>query len=289
MVIDRAEPTSRGPRWQGSATRSRWRRALGTRFRLLSAGRRALPGFVILGAQRAGTTSLYDWLCSHPQVTSARFREMHYFDQHYDRGRRWYRSQFPLARSGRMSGETSPYLLFHPLAPGRAGRDLPASSVFIVLLRDPVERALSHYWHERRMGTETEPLERALELEASRLEGETERVASGRTSFAHRHYSYAARGEYAPQLCRWFDTVGRDRVLVLESERLFADPATPSSVLDRLALAPMDRAFPALNAARRTDAAGAAARARLERHFERHNEALFDLLGRRLWVAAGRS
>ena len=274
------------PGWERTSTGANRRGALEALGRRATADVRLDPRFVIIGAQRAGTTSLYTWLCSHRHVEATRLGEMHYFDRNYDKGRRWYRSQYPLARRGRVSGETSPYLLFHPAAPERVARDLPASTVFIALLRDPVQRALSHYWHERRMGTETEPLATALELEPSRLAADGAEMAHGADGdpgYAHRHFSYVARGEYAPQLQRWFEHVGRDRVVVVESERLFRDRAASAAVLDRLGLEPMDVPLPALNAATRADADTDAVVAALARRFASSNEELFELLGRRLW------
>jgi len=252
-------------------------------WRHVTAPRRLLPHFLILGAQRSGTTSLYDWLGAHAQVVPAAGKEVHYFDRNYARGPRWYRAQFPWARPGRVTGEATPYLLFHPLAPARVAADLPDSTRFVVLLRHPVERALSHYWHERRLRAESEPLQRALDLESTRLAGQFERVLAGERSFAHFHYSYAARGRYAEQLERWFDHVGRDRLLIVESERLFADASAAVEVERWLGLDPAGMPFPALNEARRDEPTEAAVRLFLEQYFAEYNEELFTLLGRRLW------
>ncbi len=115
--------------------------------------------------------------------------------------------------------------MFHPLAPARIGRDLPGVKL-LIMLRDPVERAYSGWAHETSMGFETEPFERALELEAGRLAGEAERIAAepGYASHAHQHYSYRARGEYAGQLARLEQAVGRDRMQVVDSEAFFTGP-----------------------------------------------------------------
>jgi hypothetical protein len=282
MVTDRAPTTPQGP--NGDRYRSGWRRVLEDRLRLATADLRPVPSFVILGAQRAGTTSLYNWLCAHPKIKPARTIEVHYFDNYYDRGERWYRSHFPLLAPGQMTGEASPYLLFHPLAPERVARDLPASTLLIALLRNPVERALSHYWLQRRQGHEAEDLPRALELEQERLAGAVDRVARGERNYQHRHFSYMERGIYAPQLRRWFDHVGRDRLLVIESEQLFSDPDVRATVLGRIGLAPTDVPFPALNAAQRETRVDDATLATLEARFEKPNAELFELLGRRLWV-----
>ena len=136
---------------------------------------RMLPAFLIVGAQRCGTTSMYRTLSQHPAVVKAVLHKgVHYFDLNYSHPLGWYRAHFPLtARAARatpasqtaVTFESSPYYLFHPLAAGRIAADLPAVKL-LVLVRDPVERAYSAWAHERARGFETEPFERALELEA---------------------------------------------------------------------------------------------------------------------------
>jgi Sulfotransferase domain len=253
--------------------------------RYMTAGARPLPHFIILGTQRGGTTSLYRWLATHPDVAPALKKEVHFFDGHYDKGIRWYRAHFPLAHRGRISGESCPYLLFHPLAPSRVARDLPPSARFIVLLREPAERAISQYWHWRQQGRwETESLERAIELEPERLTPQAERFLRGERSVEHIAFSYVARGEYAGQLRGWFDAVGRDRILVLESEKLYTDPATSERARDWLGLSPHQQPFPVSNAARRLEEASPELMAGLRAHFEPHNRELFELLGHELWT-----
>ncbi len=251
--------------------------------RRLTADLRRWPDFVIIGAQRAGTTSLYDWLVEHPRVGAPRSKEVHYFDIKYGATERWYRSNFPLRRSGRMTGEASPYMLFHPLAPERAARDLPATTKFIVLLREPVQRAISAYWLNRQEDTERKPFRDAIEAEEQRLAGQDELVRRGERSKRHQFYSYVARGRYAEQLQRWFSHVDRDRLLVVTSEDLFSSPATAAEILAWLDLPAFDRPFPQANAASRHADADADVVAALRRRFEPYNRELEELLGRQLW------
>ena len=252
-------------------------------WRLATADLRAMPRIVIVGAQRSGTTSLHSWLCSHPDVAPLMVKEVHYFDGAYERSERWYRSRFPISPS-RVHVEASPYMLYHPLAAGRAGRDLPESTRFVALLREPAERALSHYQFERLQGRESETFARALELEQSRLEGTEEAVLRGERSRPHRWYSYRSRGRYAGQLSRWFDAVGRERILIMESERMFDDPSATGELLSWLGLSPVSTPFPTLNATSEPSAADAEVRDHLRSEFEADNETVFALLGRRLWA-----
>ena len=210
-------------------------RMQGARNDIIRAGRRvrgagSLPGFVVIGVQRGGTTTLFATLRRHPAVGDPLRKEIHYFDSAYARPLGWYRSFFPSVqamrhRGERVTGEASPSYVFHPLVPERVAETLPGAR-FIVMLRDPVARAWSHHSHQTALGNETLSFEEAIDAEEARLVGEQERIASD-PSFAatrFRRVSYLARGDYAPQLERWFSAVGKDRLLVLVSEEFFADP-----------------------------------------------------------------
>ncbi|MFF5206630.1 sulfotransferase family protein [Streptosporangium sp. NPDC000396] len=202
----------------------------------ITAGSRMLPSFLIVGAQRSGTTSLYRALSQHPLILKPVLHKgVHYFDMAYNRGLSWYRAHFPLqskaSRLARRYGcrpqafESSPYYLFHPLACSRIAWDLPGVKL-IVLVRDPVERAFSAYAHELARGFETEGFTRALELEEERLAGAADDLCASpySASHSHRHHAYLARGRYIEQLARLEPLVGRERVLVLDSGRFFTEP-----------------------------------------------------------------
>jgi Sulfotransferase domain len=217
---------------------------------------REQPTFLILGAQRCGTTFLYECLRAQRGVMGAREKEVHFFDLEFHRGLGWYRSHFPVSVGVRARaaagtspvavGEASPYYLFHPDVPRRVERCLPEAR-FIVLVRDPVDRAYSHYRHERALGHEKLTFEEALEAEERRLAGEELRLLSDEryVSFAHRHFSYFARGHYAVQLRRWLDRFPRGRFMVLASETLFSDPlSTVPRVLRFLGAQPTDVRLP---------------------------------------------
>ena len=254
---------------------------------------RTLPDFLIVGAQRAGTTSMYRRLSGHPDVLPAGLHKgVHYFDTAYARGPQWYRSHFPLRATverhrratGRrpVTGEASPYYMFHPLVPGRIAQDLPDVKV-VVMLRDPVERAYSAYTHERARGFETEELERALDLEPERLAGVDEAFARDphHVSLAHQHNAYVARGRYAEQLQRLEQHLGRDRILVVDSDELFVDAGPQlAAVSDFLGIGPWDsESFEKRNARPRRALEGSV-RERLERYFEPHDEQLAAWWGR---------
>jgi hypothetical protein len=230
----------------------------------------ALPDFLVIGGQRCGTTSLHSYLAAHPQVRAATGKELQYFSLHYGRGERWYRGHFPPSSPGVVCFEASPLYLFHPDAPSRAAATLPRGR-YIALLRDPVERAWSHYLHTRSYGQESLDFAAALAAEESRLA----------TPDGLRRYSYAARGRYAEQLSRWLAHVPRERLLVLRSEDLYADPTTVyAQVLGFLGLDAFTPAEFAVHTRRvgRAEPPAEAVRV-LREHFAPHNARLADLLG----------
>jgi hypothetical protein len=247
-----------------------------------TANRRGLPDYLVIGAQRCGTTSLQNLIASHPDVTPPLWRKgIHYFDTEYHRGSPWYRSQFPVARPGRMTGEGSPYYLFHPLVAERIA-DLVPRAKLLVLLRDPIERAISHYKHELRRGFETLDIVTAMRAESERLEGEEAKMRADPAyySFAHQHFSYQARGDYAGQLARYLALFPKRQMLVLQSESYWSDPKTTwDEVLQFLELPDWKpAAFPHLNATRDREVAEEV-RDRLKVRFERSNQQISSQWG----------
>ncbi len=138
---------------------------------------RALPGAVIIGAQKCGTSSLHNYLTQSPGVIAPLRKEVHYFDVNYGRGEGWYRGHFGRQGEPGLNLDSSPYYLFHPAVPARMHELLPDARL-IVLLRNPARRAYSHYWHERDKGREKLSFEAAIDAEPARLGQVEERLAS---------------------------------------------------------------------------------------------------------------
>jgi hypothetical protein len=259
-------------------------RASGQLLGRLGGRARLLPGFLVIGTKRGGSTSLYEYLVRHPDVTGCLLKKgSHYFDVNFSRGSSWYRSVFPLDAGRRaITGEASPYYMFHPLAPQRIAATLPQARL-IAVLRDPVDRAWSHYQYERRLGSEELPFLDALQREPERLEGEVERmvVEPGYAGFAYRHFSYLARGRYAEQLERVYAAVPPSQVLVLQSEAMFADPGAELNRVWRfLGLEPHRLGeVPVFKAGRHGEPMPAPARHWLEQYFAAHNQRLYRLPG----------
>lgn len=263
-------------------------RKVGAPFGQLTSRWRSLPGFVIVGAQRAGTTSLYRYLVAHPDVGGVRLgKGVHYFDTSFGQPLSWYRGHFPLdpnrvpmVSGPKLVGEGSPYYMFHPYGPERIASTLPGVKV-IAILRDPIERAHSQWVHETARGFETLPFEEALEAEDSRLgDCAVDLSRPDAQSFSHQHHSYVARGQYAEQVERLWSVFGQTNVLVLPSTRLFAEPAKVyAESLAFLALDTFTTEFEAHNARSYSKIEPALER-RLADRFSESNEQLVSMLGR---------
>lgn len=226
-----------------------------------TASLRTEPAFIIAGAQRCGTTSLYKTLCQHPGVVPAVLHKgVHYFDTGAERDFAWYLGHFPTKRTlarrsfaghEAITGESSPYYLFHPHAAARIAAALPDVRV-LVLVRDPVERAYSAHSHETARGYETRPFVQAIELERERTETEWARMVGdpSYSSFEVQHHSYIARGHYSVQLERMSRALGRERIHVIDSGRFYTTPEQEMPrILEFLRLAPFsDFAFGKHNA-----------------------------------------
>jgi hypothetical protein len=208
-----------------------------------TASRRMLPSFMIIGGQRCGTTSMYRYLSEHPDIVEPLGKELHYFTYEYTKSTVWYQSHFPLhTNSTKQTFEATPYYLFHPAAAVRVHGLLPAARL-VVLLRNPVDRAFSHYQHNRGLGLEPLSFEEALAAEETRLAGENERLMEDPAypGLAHRRYSYFSRGCYTEQITEWYRVFPREQILVLFSEDFYRNTAKVfGEVLDFLGLKPFD-------------------------------------------------
>ena len=246
--------------------------------------RRALPDAAIIGAQKCATSSLQAYLVQHPGVIGSLRKEVHYFDVNFGRGETWYRAHFGREDEPGLNLDASPYYLYHPAVAARMHALLPDARL-IVLLRDPVRRAYSHYWHQRDKGREKLSFEDAIAAEPGRLGDTDARLARGELEVSrdHQAFSYLARGRYAEQLERWYAVYPRDRVLVLRFEDFVRDPlAGLNQVLAFLGLSPMTSLDLEPRNTRRYPPMSEATAERLRQYFEPHNRRLEALLGREM-------
>jgi len=245
----------------------------------------SLPDFIVVGTQKGGTTELYDQLAQHPQIAPSFAKEVHFFDANYNKGINWYTSFFPPAAgapSACITGEASPCYLFHPHVARRVYATLPNVKI-ILLLRNPADRAYSHYQHELRLGFETLSFEQALEAEPIRLKGEKARMLTDKHYYSEKymHYSYQCRGIYIDQVQSWFEAFPQEQILLLRSEDFFSNtPSVMSQVHTFLGVndAQIKRVNP--HKSFPYPKVDPNLRRRLLETFEPYNQKLYDYLGR---------
>jgi hypothetical protein len=195
--------------------------------RLALSQARSYPSFMVIGAQKCGTTTMFSCLAAHPQVIPPLTKEIHYFDGgryqgedvYVDKGSKWYIAHFPmvskLTHGNCKTFEASPSYLYVPEAAERIARDLPEARL-LVLLRNPVERAISHYRHNVSKGREPLTFKEALKRESSRL--------ASSESWHRSVYAYVDRGFYVRQLMRFQSFRNQGQLLVLDSAVFFREP-----------------------------------------------------------------
>jgi len=171
-----------------------------------------LPGFLIIGAMRSGTTALSRYLRKHPDVFMSRPKEIHFFDANFDNGLDWYAGHFTEAGQGRLLGEATPFYMSFPETVDRMADTVPDARL-VAILRNPIDRAYSHYWRYRSRGIETLDFGIALERETERM-----------TSTTDHRFAYAALSTYINQIESVCARYHRDSLLVILFEDLVADP-----------------------------------------------------------------
>ena len=260
-------------------------------------GPRRLPGFLILGEKRCGTTSLHRYITQHPNVLGPLApKSTHYFDTKFGKNLDWYGSYFwpetiieKLERKNgpMLAGESSPYYFFHPTAPERIAQTLPDVKV-LVLLREPAKRAWSNFQYERDKGNEMMSFAEAIAAEPARTIGEEQRLRDDvdYVSRLHRTFSYVDRGRYYRSLTRLYRSIPPDRVQVIRSEDLYGDTAgVMSTVQDFLGLAPVPVENTAAGRANRPEKAPVEVLQHIRTTLADDTAALNELLGRQLWGA----
>jgi len=249
--------------------------------------RGALPDFVVIGAKKCGTTSFYHLLAQHPYVEPAAAKELHFFDLLFEEGAEWYRRCFPPPKwkDGRrtITGEATPYYMFHPHAARRMAEVVPQARL-IALLRNPVDRAYSDYQMMVRRGFERLEFEEAIVAEEARLRDANDKLLEDEhhDSFEHQRFSYLARGIYVDQLLRWPKYFDKEQLLVLKSEDLLERPVdTFRLVFDFLGLHDWEPETWEVRkkGGKYEQKMDPATRKRLEEYFEPHNQRLYEFLG----------
>jgi len=252
--------------------------------RLVTKKKRALPNFLIIGTQKGGTSSLYKNLWKHPQVEPSFHKEPHFYDFNYSKDLDWYRAFFPIKKKlgDRITGEATPYYLYHPDVPKRVYETQPNVKL-IILLRNPVNRAFSHYNKDSLRGKDPLPFKEAVKAEDSRLIEERENNPNDHyTRLYHWKFSYLSRGKYAEQLKRWFEYFPRKQILIIQSEKYYSDSVSVfQEVEDFLGISHWTPSEITKYNVGRYIELDENLREELSEYFKPYNEELYTLLGER--------
>lgn len=260
-------------------------------FKIIVSMRFLGPDFIIVGAQKCGTTSLYHYLAQHPQVVPSKTKEIHYFDLNYDKGDDWYHDFFPARRTRLLqmmknkkmiTGEASPYYIFHPLAIKRI-YDYNRKIKIIVLLRNPVERTWSHFRFAKQCEQEQLCFSEALRCEDGRIVGEEEKMLHNEEyqSLNYQHCSYRKRSEYYDQIKRLLEYFNHNNILILKSEDLFSDPQNiMDEVCGFLRIQKISGNYQVRNEGKVKEVIDPEIEHELRDHFRPYNEKLYQIIGR---------
>ena len=185
---------------------------------LLTSAFRKSPDFLIIGTQKGGTSSLFYYLSQHPSLSLSSKKETHFFSKYYHLGTYWYKSFFPFKSNTNTTGEATPSYLYYDFVPERVYK-FKADMKLIIMLRDPVSRAISQFFMEKKRGnTGLGDITKIIN------ESYTNGGGTTRTPW-HQHYNdYFSRGKYYTQINRWLEFFDKDQILFLKSEAFFRDP-----------------------------------------------------------------
>ncbi|ABX12062.1 sulfotransferase domain-containing protein [Nitrosopumilus maritimus] len=207
-------------------------------YRLATSFFRMTPNFIIIGAPKCGTTSLYNYLIQHPQILSSSRKEPMFFSMFYNKNPLWYKINFPIkfGHSKKITGEASTSYLIYPNVPKLVKEMLPDVKI-IIMLRNPIDRSFSQYTHHYRSGVETLSFEEAINEEEKRLQGTLEEIENSKPlkGFSYLKslfffnpsniltFSNLFGGIYVDQIKNWTDVFPSDQIKIVFSEEFFKD------------------------------------------------------------------
>ena len=252
-----------------------------------------LPDFLIIGEKKCGTTSLYNYLVQHPCIYPASTKEVGFFDRYWHRKDiLWYRSHFPslfrkyyrknILKRDFITGEASTGYILNPHVLKRIARLLPQVKLILVL-RNPVDRAYSHYNHSVRGGRETLPFEVAIRKEEERIGKALKRMIEDENyhfDINIAYYSYLFTGIYIDRVEVLMSLFPKERILILRYEDMVTDPSTVYERVLRFLNVPIVQIedFPALNKGEYQQM-DSMVRGYLHDYFRLYNKKLYDFLG----------
>lgn len=204
-------------------------------FRGLTKWIRIDPTFIIIGAGRSGTTALYDYLTKNKDGFEAPTKELHFFDEYFDKGIKWYRGNFPtifhkfylenILNRKIIVGEATATYFHNPLVTKRIASTIPHVKL-IVMLRNPVDRAHSHYKRRYERGGENNSFEDVIEKGLTYLQQKKDNEILDKVPQQYLSHSYISRGLYYEQLKIWTKYFLKSQIFLIKSEDFFDDPSS---------------------------------------------------------------
>tara|TARA_Y100001936_G_scaffold169582_1_gene165848 strand:+ start:14113 stop:15009 length:897 start_codon:yes stop_codon:yes gene_type:complete len=202
-------------------------------FRYITSQIRLQPSFIIIGYPKCGTTSLYDYLIQHPNIGSASRKELDFFNLAYKRGIQYYKSHFPTTFSKKsfenkfnskfITGEATPLYISHPYALSRIRKHFPDIKL-ILLLRNPIDRAFSHYQHQRRGNLDKiTKFEEVINLDKERHKVINEKYENNEITHENQGLfmqGYIEMGKYINDIERLYDLFDKKQILILFTDEL---------------------------------------------------------------------
>ena len=260
---------------------------------LITSPLHVLPDFYIIGTQKGGTSSLYDYLTTHPSIEPCYTKEPSYFDRYFERGLHWYKVNFPfkihkfiatnILKNKFITGEASVRYLDHPFAPQRI-KEITPNAKFIILLRNPIDRAFSQHNMNVKNDYEINNFSDALKEEPRRIANRIEKMSNDVSYYSWNFdlYAYLEHGIYVDKIKRWMEVFPKEQFLIIQSEEFFKNPSKIyNDVLEFLGLPSYDlKEYDAIRKQQKS-ILEKHTREKLQHYFKPHNDKLYELLGKK--------
>jgi tetratricopeptide (TPR) repeat protein len=195
------------------------------------------PNFIILGSAKCGTTSLFEYLKQHPQILLPHKKEIDFFTKYFHRGKKWYLSHFPPICNGKtnfITGEATTHY-FDNFEVDLKIKEMFPNTKLIIMLRNPIDRTISDYYHHLNRGIETRTIPEIVSETRSYLKTTT----CKNLQYRRNEFDYIIKSIYYPKIKRWLELFSQNQMLILESESFFKDPKNVMiKVFEFLELAP---------------------------------------------------
>ena len=251
---------------------------------------RRSPDFIIIGSQKAATSSLHSYLSEHSHIYPSLVKELHFFNMHYDRGMNYFKSFFPIGHKDKLTFETTPDYIDHPLAPQLCHQHFPNVKL-ILTVRDPVKRAFSHFnfvqgWDEKESKL---TFEDGLAKEKERMEKAHELMKTDRYNSAimFSYYGYTRKGEYARHLENWLKYYSLENIHIIDFEDIKKNIDQVIENLCSFIGIPVEpvKSEKRENVTRYNSEMDSETKEKLVKHFADHNRQFFQLIGKEfLWM-----